>query len=48
MSILAKYNKALEEKEMKEVVKKFGSKDSGGVLGEILGPLLKKKSKEKK
>ena len=40
--------KALEEKQAKEAVKKYGSKDSGGVLGEILGPLLKKKTKEKK
>ena len=40
--------KALEEKQTKEAVKKYGSKDSGGVLGEILGPLLKKKTKEKK
>ena len=40
--------KALEEKQAKEAVKKYGSKDSGGVLGEILGPLLKKKSKNKK
>ena len=39
--------KALEEKQTKEAVKKYGSKDSGGVLGEILGPLIKKK-KEKK
>ena len=38
--------KALEEKQTKEAVKKYGSKDSGGVLGEILGPLLNKKSKE--
>jgi len=38
----------LEEKQAKEAVKKYGSKDSGGVLGEILGPLLKKKSKKKK
>ena len=37
--------KALEEKQTKEAVKKYGSKDSGGVLGEILGPLLKKKTK---
>ena len=37
--------KALEEKQTKEAVKKYGSKDSGGVLGEILGPLLKKKKK---
>jgi len=40
--------KALEEKQTKEAVKKYGSKDSGGVLGEILGPLLKKKPKSKK
>ena len=40
--------KALEEKQTKEAVKKYGSKDSGGVLGEILGPLLSKKSKKKK
>ena len=40
--------KALEEKQTKEAVKKYGSKDSGGVLGEILGPLLKKKTKKKK
>ena len=37
--------KALEEKEAKEAVKKYGSKDSGGVLGEILGPLIKKNKK---
>ena len=40
--------KALEEKQAKEAVQKNGSKDSGGVLGEILGPLLKKKPKNKK
>jgi len=40
--------KALEEKQTKEAVKKYGSKDSGGVLGEILGPLLNKKEKNKK
>jgi len=40
--------KAIEEKQTKEAVKKYGSKDSGGVLGEILGPLLKKKPKSKK
>ena len=40
--------KALEEKQTKEAVKKYGSKDSGGVLGEILGPLLVKKNKKKK
>ena len=38
--------KALEEKQTKEAVKKYGSKDSGGVLGEILGPLLDKKKKK--
>ena len=38
--------KALEEKQTKVAVKKYGSKDSGGVLGEILGPLLKKKKKK--
>jgi len=40
--------KALEEKQTKEAVKKYGSKDSGGVLGEILGPLLKKNKTKKK
>ena len=40
--------KALEEKQTREAVQKYGSKDSGGVLGEILGPLLKKKTEEKK
>ena len=40
--------KALEEKQTQEAVKKYGSKDSGGVLGEILGPLLVKKNKKKK
>jgi small subunit ribosomal protein S1 len=40
--------KALEEMQTKEAVKKYGSKDSGGVLGEILGPLLVKKNKKKK
>jgi len=39
--------KALEEKQTKEAVKKYGSKDSGGVLGEILGPLLNKKKTKK-
>ncbi len=38
--------KALEEQQTKEAVKKYGSKDSGGVLGEILGPLIKKKNKK--
>ena len=41
--------KKLEEKLARETEKKYGSKDSGGVLGEILGPLLnKKKEKNKK
>ena len=40
--------KALEEKNIREAEKKFGSRDSGGVLGEILGPLLNKKKKNKK
>ena len=39
--------KTLEEQQTKEAVKKYGSKDSGGVLGEILGPLLNKKKKKK-
>ena len=38
--------KALEEQQTKEAVKKYGSKDSGGILGEILGPLIKKKNKK--
>ena len=38
--------KALEEQQTKEAVKKYGSRDSGGVLGEILGPLIKKKNKK--
>ena len=41
--------KALEEKEAKEAVEKYGSTDSGGVLGDILGKALKlKKKKESK
>ena len=40
--------KALEENQTKEAVKKYGSKDSGGVLGEILGPFLKKNKEKKK
>ena len=42
--------KALEEKQTKEAVKKYGSKDSGGVLGDILGKALNltKKKKDKK
>ena len=39
--------KALEEQQTKEAVKKYGSKDSGGVLGDILGKVLKK-NKDKK
>ena len=40
--------KALEEKRAKEAVEKYGSKDSGGILGDILGPLIKKKPKSNK
>ena len=41
--------KALEEKEAKAAVKKYGSTDSGGVLGDILGKALNlKKKKEPK
>ncbi len=41
--------KALEEKLTKEAVKKYGSKDSGGVLGDIFNfSSLKKKQKNKK
>ncbi len=40
--------KVMEEKQTQEVVKKYGSTDSGALLGEILGPLLKKKRKKKK
>ena len=39
--------KALEEKQTIEAVKKYGSTDSGGVLGEILGQLLNIKKKNK-
>jgi len=38
--------KALEEKEAKEAVKKYGSTDSGGVLGDILGKALNLKNKK--
>ena len=38
--------KALEELEAKEAVKKYGSTDSGGVLGDILGKALKIKNKK--
>ena len=44
--IVALSIKALEEKQEAVLKKKYGSKDSGGVLGEILGPLIKKKSKK--
>ena len=40
--------KALEEQQAKEAVKKFGSSDSGALLGDILGPLLKKNKPQKK
>ena len=39
--------KSLEEKQTKEAVKKYGSTDSGALLGDILGPLLKKDKKKK-
>ena len=39
--------KTLEEKEAKAAVKKYGSTDSGGVLGDILGKALNLKSKKK-
>ena len=39
--------KALEEKQTKEAVKKYGSTDSGALLGDILGPLLKKNKPKK-
>ena len=39
---------SLGEKQSKEAVKKYGSTDSGALLGDILGPLLKKKKKPKK
>ena len=40
--------KDLEEQEQKIAIKKFGSKDSGGTISDILGPLLKKKTKTEK
>ena len=41
--------KALEEQQTKEAVKKYGSKDSGGVLGDIFNfSSLKTNKKEKK
>ena len=39
--------KELEIRQMKEDIKKYGSKDSGGVLGDILRGALKSKSKKK-
>jgi len=39
--------KDLEEREQKIAIKKFGSKDSGGTLSDILGPLLKKTKTKK-
>jgi len=38
--------KALEEKESKEALKKYGSEDSGMKLKDILGPLINKKKKK--
>lgn len=38
--------KALEEKQEAENIKKFGAKDSGASIGDILGPLIKKKKKK--
>ncbi len=38
--------KALEEKESKEALKKYGSEDSGMKLRDILGPLISKKKKK--
>ena len=38
--------KALEERESKEALKKYGSEDSGMKLKEILGPLINKKKKK--
>ena len=40
--------KALEEKQREEAVKKYGSTDSGGILGDILEPLLKKRNQKNK
>ena len=39
--------KALEERESKEAVKKYGSTDSGAKLADILGPILKKNKPKK-
>ena len=40
--------KALEEKQTKEAVKKYGKEKvgTGAVLGDILGPILNKKNKK--
>ena len=38
--------KALEEKEQKEALKKYGSQDSGASLGDVLGKVLKKTKKK--
>ena len=40
--------KTLEEKIERENIKKYGSKSSGAVLGDILGAVLKKNKKEEK
>ena len=37
----------MEEKDAKEAVKKYGSTDSGGVLGDILGKALNLKKNKK-
>ena len=42
------YHELTLQRQTAEAVKKYGSKDSGGVLGEILGPFLKKKQEDKK
>ena len=39
--------KKLVERDEAEALKKWGSRDSGGVLGELLGPLLKDKKPKK-
>ena len=40
--------KKLEEEVDRETIAKFGSTDSGGVLGDLLSPLLKKKKEKTK
>ena len=37
----------MEEKDAKKAIKKYGSTDSGGVLGDILGKALNLKKKKK-